>query len=518
MPDSKDPLNDAEKAFANVKFREDDMQQTNGQDQDTWPEPDLSFMDAGHHDVPALPHHDAFPPATARWIELAAKASGAPLDYVALSLLGVVAGVCGGGVIVQATPAWSEPLVFWLAPVGDPSTGKTPGIAVGRDLLQTIQDEHQANDGKRRREHATREAQAKAAHQKWLSEVEDAVNAGLSPPLQPDDLEIPAAFVPTQFLVGDATLESIFDVISGNPRGIISWRDELAAWFSSFQRYSNGTYRPTWLEGWSAGRASINRKSRREPLFLKRCPLSVLGSIQPDRLREVLAGADDGLAARFLYALPDRPPFRRLIDQHRPPTAEMLDLLRRIASGAGAADNPLVLTLTKDALGDFDAFRRDHHYGAVDYAGLGSSWYLKGPGQVLRLAGALHMLTESERTSGRCKDCIPASTICRAVRLWKDYFLPHAMAAFAVGGASESDHRLRRIVDWVRRKSIGKFTQRQIYRQVFWGALRPNDVAALLKQLGEEFHVIRPVPRPARPGRRSSQWEVNPHLMGNQHA
>jgi hypothetical protein len=50
-------------------------------------------------------------------------------------VLAGVAGVCGAGMRVRVTPAWTEPLVMWQAIVGEPSTGKSAALAGGRPLM-----------------------------------------------------------------------------------------------------------------------------------------------------------------------------------------------------------------------------------------------------------------------------------------------------------------------------------------------------------------------------------------------
>ena len=75
-------------------------------------------------------------------------------------------------------------------------------------------------------------------------------------------------------------------------------------------RYSNGSDRPHYLETWAAAGVTINKKSRSGPLHLRPFPVRIVGTVQPDRLVEALAGADVGMAARFLHVWPDTPVYR----------------------------------------------------------------------------------------------------------------------------------------------------------------------------------------------------------------
>ena len=84
---------------------------------------------------------DLVPEPWREWIADTASAAGAPQDYVLQTVLAGVAGVCGAGVRVRVTPAWTEPLVMWQAMVGEPSTGKSAALAPMRRLLATIEQE-----------------------------------------------------------------------------------------------------------------------------------------------------------------------------------------------------------------------------------------------------------------------------------------------------------------------------------------------------------------------------------------
>src|SRR5690349_7164807 len=99
-----------------------------------WQEPDLSILDDRRAATPAV-SLDVVPEPWRRWIADTALATGSPQDYVLQAVLAGVAGICGAGVRVQVTPAWSEPMVLWQAIVGEPSTGKSAALAPMRRLL-----------------------------------------------------------------------------------------------------------------------------------------------------------------------------------------------------------------------------------------------------------------------------------------------------------------------------------------------------------------------------------------------
>jgi hypothetical protein len=84
--------------------------------------------------MPFFPR-DLLPLPWRSWVSGTARSAGAPVDYVAQSLLAVVAGLCGAGALVRITPGCSEPLVLWQPLVGRSSSGKSPAPASLRALL-----------------------------------------------------------------------------------------------------------------------------------------------------------------------------------------------------------------------------------------------------------------------------------------------------------------------------------------------------------------------------------------------
>ena len=110
-------------------------------------------------------------------------------------------------------------------------------------------------------------------------------------------------------VVADTALETIAEIVSGNPRGVILWCDE-PAWLAQLGDAGNdGSDRARWLEAWNAGGVTLKRRTDKSSLQLEKFPVSILATTPPDRLKEVLEEGDDGPAARFLYAWPGPQPY-----------------------------------------------------------------------------------------------------------------------------------------------------------------------------------------------------------------
>ena len=313
-----------------------------------WPDIDPGLIEAPRSDVPEFPDY-VFPPKWREWIGATAEGAGAPVDYVGMGLLGNVAGVTGCGVFVEATSSWREPVVVWSAIIGAPSMHKSPALTEARRLIDKVESDARKDDADRRRKIETKIEAAKLAEERWRDEVAEAAKTEKPPPLKPAAADIVEAFVATQMIVEDTTVESLVDVVRGNPRGVILWRDELSGWLQNFSRYSGGNDRAFWLERWPAGPATVNRKNR-PAVRVERLGVSIIGGIQPDRLGEICGDDDDGMASRFLFAWPERPPYKPIHERQGGFDEKAVERLQRISALAGNAE-PLVLKLDAGARG-----------------------------------------------------------------------------------------------------------------------------------------------------------------------
>ncbi|MEM1152186.1 MAG: DUF3987 domain-containing protein, partial [Pseudomonadota bacterium] len=69
-----------------------------------------------------------------------------------------------------------------------------------------------------------------------------------------------------------------------------------------------GAGRQFWLEAYGGRPYTVDRRSTPDTLQIELLTIGVLCGVQPDRLRELLHGGDDGLWARFLWCMPSSVP------------------------------------------------------------------------------------------------------------------------------------------------------------------------------------------------------------------
>lgn len=459
-----------------------------------WRTPDLSVLDNRRGPVPAVPL--AMVPQPWRdWIADTERATGAPADYVLQSVLAGVAAVCGAGVRVRVTPAWDEPLVQWQAVVGEPSTGKSAALAPMRRLLDLVEQERRAGDEERR---ATRVEQGGAGHGGAAGQ------GGKDGEAQP--------FVPSQVVASDADPVALADIVSGNPRGVLLWRDGPAAWPAGWSAAADddGGHRTAWLAAWEAGAVTVARP-RQPARSLPRFPVSILETIRPERLMEALRAGDDSLAARFLFVWPGVQPYRALEVVEGSRDEEILQRLRALSRLARSADDPCVLAVDARGRAALDKVLAGLHAERQNVEGLEAAWLGKSRSLIVRLAGMLELLATIDGKAMR-PGAIGAEQVEAAAALWRDYYWPHAKAVFDSAELSDHAKRVRRVARWLRDNRPTTVSREEVRRRALCQAATADETQHVLERLAYLGFVRVDLAR-ERVGRSTTHWLVNPALV-----
>lgn len=293
---------------------------------DTAPEawPDPAPLPDGLPPVAAFDAH-MLPEALRGWVADIAHRMQCPIDFPAVGAVVALSGLIGARAVVapKARDDWRVVPNLWGQIVGRPGVMKSPALA---QVLAPLQ----------RLEAAERE-QWKAAHEAWeldckvaelaakQNEKQAAAQASKDPAkaralLQPADL--PAEPVARRYLVNDATVEKLADLLTVNPWGLTVFRDELHGLLCAMDRQGQEGARGFYLTGYDGNQGhAVDRVGRGES-YVPRVCLAMLGGIQPGKVqsyvREAVAGGagDDGLLQRFgLTVWPDVVPEFAYVDQ-----------------------------------------------------------------------------------------------------------------------------------------------------------------------------------------------------------
>jgi hypothetical protein len=316
----------------------------------------------------------------------------------------------------------------------------------------------------------------------------------------------------------DATTEELQHLLAGEPRGLLYLRDELTGWLGNHDRYGgHGADRAFYIEAWNGGPYVADRvKYRGKPVRIPRTSLAILGGLQPDRLREVLAGPDDGLTARILYVWPKPPPIAPLDGEDSTAGARrhrLLSTARRLhgiaIDGDPANPTPCILRLEDDARWLFDELRQEAMGRARSSRGLAGGWHGKTPGRALRLALVYELLAFGGG-SGPEPRSVSADAMARAAG-YVDYaaaMLDRVTAGLAIR-RPEADAAV--IARHIRATRATALNERELYQRPGWAWLRDGERRADALRVLADSGWIRPAASSGQ-GRPRGAWDVSPRL------
>lgn len=288
--------------------------------------------------------------------------------------------------------------------------------------------------------------------------------------------------------------------MAGQPRGTLLARDELAGWLGNMSRYSGGSDRPFWLEAYGGRSFSVERMGR-DPVYIDRLLIGVLGGIQPDRLRSLLLKSDDdGLLARFLPVWPHPAPVKRPNTVHDEAFIETA--LRRLLSLEMPMDDeghkrPWFVPFEDDAQDLLDTFRQSVRTWEADAEGLLLSFIGKMPGMAVRLSLVLALM---EWASGETDEprAVTVNHFGRAAHLVAEYLLPMARRSYAERSGGQAQRAARALAALIREEGWQRFSSRDVRRKQRTHLQDMEKINAALKIL-ETADLVRPVDVPPGP-------------------
>lgn len=439
-----------------------------------WPAPDLSILNASRR--AAVPMPIGLFGSALSVLEAIAQGTATPLDYPAAAYLATCASLIGGKRRVRpySTSNWLEPPILWIGIVGDPSSRKSPALDAVIDPLRAIE-----RDGAELHKSALRDwreagHKAKAVRDDWEKRLGDAVKKGHETlPAMPEAANEPDEPARRRTLVMDATPEAIGAILAGNPQGTLHYRDELAGWLQSFERYSPGG-REQWLEAYGGRSFVIDRKGARGPLTVPFNGVSVLGGIQPAKMADcLLSSPDDGLVARFLWIWPDKLKFTR--PRQCADLATLENVYRRLESLQWGRDGngqpvPITLPLSATAADLFEAWEADNAELDDDASGLVKSFVGKMDGALLRLALTAE-LAQWALTGGPEPREVSCATIEAAAEWIDSYAKPMAERVYGDAALPAAERNAAILARYIVRMGLRTFNKRELKRSPHKSAL-----------------------------------------------
>jgi len=206
-----------------------------------------------------------FPPEVAAYAKAVAGSHVVDPSFAALPIIGCAAAAIGNAWRLKLKAGFSVPPTLWIGLVANSGTNKSGPMA------EIVKPLHRPLTG------------------------DDIV----SDPNVPDSRRV---------VLSDATMEAVIQRMHENPRGVLVFRDELAAWVKGFNAYrkGGGGDEQAWLEFWAAGAYTLDRKSNDEEVLIPHASACVMGGIQPQIMAECFDPSKfaSGLVPRILICAP----------------------------------------------------------------------------------------------------------------------------------------------------------------------------------------------------------------------
>jgi Protein of unknown function (DUF3987) len=219
-------------------------------------------------------------PRVARvFVERHTEAIGVDPSAMAMATLTAISGAISHRFklrMLQSASWWESPRI-WTLLVGDPAKRKTPCITAATRALRAYEAPFMADFRAELRDRLRR----KKAKEKDIEE--------------PDP--------PPRWIVNDTTIEKLGEILARSEKGVLVVRDELSGWIGDMDRYGGAgkkasSDRGFWLQAHDGGPFNVDRVGRGE-IYIPNLSASILGGIQPDRLKDFEGLLNDGMLQRF---------------------------------------------------------------------------------------------------------------------------------------------------------------------------------------------------------------------------
>ena len=495
---------------------------------DTWTEP-TPLPDALPPVQPFDP--DLLPDALRGWVTDIAYRMQCPPDFPAVGAVVALSSLIGARAVVQpkARGDWQVVPNLWGLIVGRPGVMKSPALGESLKPLNRLQ--------------ATEFEQWQAAHDAWeldckVSELQGADRekkakgiVGKDPAaaralLEPGDT--PAEPLARRYIVNDATVEKLGELLTANPWGTLSYRDELYGLLTGMDKQGQEGSRAFYLQSYDGNQGYTFDRIIRGTVHIPRVCLAMIGGIQPGRIQEYVRGAvsggsaDDGLLQRFSLAVwPDVNREFQRVDQwpDTPAKQAAWTVFERLAQLQPASDaDPVIWRFSEQAQAIYWQWAEpfEHEIRGEELHPAMVSHLAKYRKLIPALALIFALIDTPD--SG---NVIHENELIRALA-WGDYLRPHAERLYAAAVIPETAGARALLAKLKSGKLTDRdgviadsFTPRQIAVKGWAGLTTPDAVRKAADVLADYDHVRRDVVQGgAAGGRPSDRYIINPTVLG----
>ncbi len=445
-----------------------------------------------------------------------------PMDYPAVVLVLCLAGAVNRRAAIQPKAndtGWLIVPNLWGGIIAPPGFMKSPVIQAATRPLNRIQTEWRQEHEEGLKNYARDKEEYELRRAAWKEQYKAASKKGNTAPDRPDDEpEEPRL---RRLIVNDATFEALHQTMSENPAGILVIRDELTGWWSQLDRAGREGERAFCLQAWNGDTGHTIDRIGRGTIHVEACCMSMLGGIQPGRLRSYMVDAledgpsNDGLIQRFqLLVWPDTAPDWNYVDRAPDEVSEQQTarVFRKLVELD--AESPARFRFASDAQELFTEWlaelerkiRGDELHPAL------ISHLSKYRSLMPSLALLFHLAEAVAR--GGDDDTVSLGHTQQAAA-WCEYLESHARRVYSCIVTPQL-RAARELADKIKHRKVGTdgfFSCRDVYLKG-WSGLDSPEAVKLAAEVLQDAAWVRDVcgesSDPLGRGRPSNRYEVNP--------
>lgn len=235
-----------------------------------------------------------------------------PPDFPAVGALVALSSLIGARAVVapKSQDDWRVVPNLWGLIVGRPGVKKSPALA---EVMKPLNRLEASERQEWQVAHGAWELDCRVAELAAKQNEKQAAAQAAKDPAKARELlssvDTPAEPTPRRYVVNDATVEKLGELLTANPWGLLVYRDELHGLLCSMDRQGQEGARGFYLTGYDGNQGHAVDRIGRGESYIPRVCLAMLGGIQPGKLqsyvREAVVGGagDDGLLQRFGMAV-----------------------------------------------------------------------------------------------------------------------------------------------------------------------------------------------------------------------
>lgn len=444
------------------------------------------------------------------------------IDYPAAVIVLCLAGAVNRRAVIQPKAndnGWVVIPNLWGGIIAPPGFMKSPVIQTAIRPLSQIQAEWRLRQEEALRDYTQAkeeyELRLAAGREQYKLSVKKGHSAPERPSYEPEEPKL------RRLIVNDATSEALHQTMNENPAGVLAVRDELTGWWSTLDRAGREGERAFCLQAWNGDTGHTIDRIGRGTIHVEACCMSMLGGIQPARLRSYLAEAledgpsNDGLIQRFqLLVWPDTESAWRYVD--RPPDADSEERAARIFRTLVDLDakNPKRLHFAPDAQELFVEWLKE-----LEHKVRGNELHpalISHLSKYRKLMPALSLLFElAAQVGGDGTGDTVSLEHAQMAAASCDYLESHARRVYSCVVTPQL-RAARELADKVKKRKVGTdgfFSCRDVYMKG-WSGLDTAEAVKLAAEVLEDANWIRELSSQPGPlgGRPSNRYAVNPRV------